>query len=124
MKTLIQIIGILVLSSFVNLDNYCEIRNNPKNSHTVYTIRVNDKDKYFDWDQYIKIEKIIPLETNSNSVFANPDKVYVLKDKMFLQDRQNQTLKVFDIAGKFLFDVGNKGKRSTRVSRSKRFYDN
>jgi len=110
MKSLIQIIGILVLSSFVNLNNINAIKINLKNTHTVYTIRVNDKEKYFDWDQYIKIEQIIPLETNSNSVFANPDKVYVLKDKMFFQDRKNQILKVFDHSGKFLFNVGNKGK--------------
>lgn len=110
MKTVILTIGMLVLSSFVNLDSINPKGIATKNAHTVYTIKVEDKDKFFDWDQYIKIEQIIPLETISNSVFANPDKVYVLKDKMFLQDRQNRTLKVFDIAGKFLFDVGNKGK--------------
>jgi hypothetical protein len=110
MKTVILIIGMLVLSSFANLDNYNPKDISTKNVHTVYTIKVEDKEKNFDWDQYIKIEQIIPLETNSNSVFANPDKVYVLKDKMFFKDRKNQSLKVFDIAGKFLFDVGNKGK--------------
>lgn len=110
MKTVILTIGMLVLSSFVNLDSINPKGIATKNEHSVYTIKVEDKDKFFDWDQYIKIEQIIPLETISNSVFANPDKVYVLKDKMFLQDSQNRTLKVFDIAGKFLFDVGTKGK--------------
>jgi len=54
--------------------------------------------------------KIIPLQITDNSIIGTIDNLQVTDDKLFVLDKINaNSLFVFDMKGKFLFKVGNKG---------------
>jgi hypothetical protein len=79
------------------------------NPHSIFTITKFNEDIRFDWQSMIKIEKIIPLETNANSILGEFTKGIVKENKILVFDNRNRSLKVFDENGKFLFPVGAKG---------------
>jgi hypothetical protein len=77
--------------------------------HAIFVIDNIDEQNRFDWQSMIKIEKIIPLETNSNSILGTLTKGIIKENKILIFDSRNRFLKVFDENGRFLNQVGTKG---------------
>lgn len=77
--------------------------------HPIFVIDSFDEQNRFNWQSSIKIEKIIALETNSNSILGTFTKGIVRENKILIYDSRNRFLKVFDENGKFLNQVGTKG---------------
>ena len=80
------------------------------NPHEVFSIENIDKDNFFEWEPKIKIEKIIPLESNTNSFVGYLNKGVIIGDTIFIQDNRSHILKSFNSDGKLLSQVGLKGK--------------
>jgi hypothetical protein len=80
------------------------------NPHDVFAIENIDKDKYFEWEPKINIDKIIPLESNANAFIGYLNKGVITNNTIFIHDNRNQLLKSFNTDGKFLSQVGLKGK--------------
>lgn len=95
---------LLILTCFIKVKG--QTIDNP---HDIFVITKFNEDNRFDWQSMIKIEKIIPLETNSNSILGTFSKGIVKENKILIHDNRNRFLKVFDENGKFLFQVGTKG---------------
>jgi hypothetical protein len=80
------------------------------NPHDLFEIENIDKDNLFEWEPKIEIEKVIPLESNTNAFIGNLSKGVIIGDTIFIQDNRNRVLKIFNDDGKFLSQVGSKGK--------------
>jgi hypothetical protein len=61
------------------------------------------------FDLFSKVE-IIPIETNDPSLISHVDKLIVSNDTLFILDSQMAKLLAFDGQGKYLYQIGNKGK--------------
>lgn len=80
------------------------------NPHDIFVIENIDKDKYFEWQPEIKIEKIIPLESTTNAFVGFLSKGEIINDSIFIEDNLNHLLKIYNSDGKFLSQVGANGK--------------
>lgn len=72
----------------------------------IKTIVVND-DNEFDINNIISY-KFIPLETSENCLISNIKQTKIIDDKIYINNEGNNLL-VFDISGKFITQIGNKG---------------
>jgi len=77
--------------------------------HTIFVLDNFDDQNRFCWPPMIRIEKVIPLETNPNSILGTFTKGIIRENKILIYDSRNRFLKAFDDNGKFLFQVGTKG---------------
>lgn len=73
-----------------------------------YQIHVIDN-KIFDWDSVAQIEKVIPLETRDNSITDDLQKGIIEGNSFYFMD-QSQNLLMFSMEGKFLGQIGQKGR--------------
>lgn len=55
-------------------------------------------------------EKILPLETNSECLIAQIDKLEIVNDTLYILDRQQDIIFVFDKTGKYLTKIDKKGR--------------
>jgi len=99
------ILGIAIVFMF-SCNNNIESKNDKLQ---VVSYKVDDakRNNLFD---YFEISKIIPLETNENSVIKDINKFSVSKNSYLFFDLSLNQLLEFDINGKFKQKVGNKGK--------------
>ena len=58
----------------------------------------------------IRIKRIIPLETNEQSLIVRVSESMILKDRLYVMDRRNALFKAFDLKDNYLFEVGAEGK--------------
>ena len=105
MKT-IQIITILILLSFVE-------GNSTNKEHTdIKTITINPDaiNQSIDLSPLLDDSfDIIPLETREECLISDIKKMELHNDKIFISDRTNQTIFIFDTTGKFIKNIGKKG---------------
>jgi len=53
--------------------------------------------------------KVIPLETNDNSLIVYPVQINIYNDTICLFDNHTKTISIFSLNGKFIRTIGNKG---------------
>lgn len=63
----------------------------------------------YPFSEFITIEKVIPLESNSQSLLVNIGRLRIVNDRIFIQSR-NDIVKVFSLEGEYLYCIGKKGK--------------
>jgi hypothetical protein len=74
------------------------------------TIRIpEDIEKHLLTDSLIEEFKIVPLETNDNSLISEIDQLISFDNKYFIHDQRQKSILVFDCDGKFLFKIRNIG---------------
>jgi len=64
----------------------------------------------FDDKSFIDSCLFIPLETSVQSLIGYINQIEIIDNKFFILDERSVRLKVFDHNGKFLYDVGRKGR--------------
>jgi hypothetical protein len=70
----------------------------------------NSFDNFLLNDSLIQEYRIIPLETNDESLIANIDHLLVHNNKFYIHDRKGKSLLVFDGNGKYLFKINKYGR--------------
>jgi hypothetical protein len=76
----------------------------------VVTIDPDKYDKFLDISPYLEEEfEIIPLETNEDCILSQIKKIEVKNDKLYISDNTLSGIYVFDMEGKFVQRIGNKG---------------
>lgn len=78
-----------------------------------FTIKVEDKNEITRQDQLIAETRYVPLETGSNSILGNIDKIEIWNDTIVISDSNNDQILTFDMSGKFLNKIGQKGRCPT-----------
>jgi len=72
-------------------------------------LKINSKSKSGLSDINIDNVRLIPLETNPNSLLGQINDIQTDNSNLFILDRKNQVLKRFDIEGNYLNDIGKSG---------------
>lgn len=85
----------------------CTINNTKENSNCKQ-VNISDS-KLLDWNK-IEVIDIIKLETSEKSLLGEISKLICYDSIMYVVDKKNAFVKAFDTAGKFLFDIGSKGR--------------
>ncbi len=80
-----------------------------KSSNIIYKVECSNED-FMNWDSIIKLEKVVQLETTNESVIGNLYKGVVYHNQIYLLDRRNYSLLIFDENGRFLKKIGDRGK--------------
>lgn len=80
-------------------------------SFDIKTIDINTK-QYNSWFDISEIydAKFITLETTANSRIGIIQKILIHKNKIYIQDRQQNKILVFDMNGKYISSIGKEGK--------------
>ena len=68
------------------------------------------KNRVVNFSELFSSWKLVPLETNRNSVISKISRIQIFDNKFFLLDRNTNCVVVFNIDGKFLFRI-KKGER-------------
>jgi len=76
----------------------------------VAVYKVEATDYSFSWDEYVDRFEIVPLETNTSSIFGELHKGRILGEDIYIFDYQHQLLLNFDISGKFKRKISGKGR--------------
>ena len=95
----------VVLSLFIS----CTSRLKP--SSAVETIRVKAPDEFTKakFSDYFSSWKLIPLETNKESLIGSIDRISVYNKQFYILDRQTNSILIFDDKGKFKRRIHNIG---------------
>jgi hypothetical protein len=99
--------SLLIFFTFINL--LIITGQATEKSHTTFVMDNLDVQNRFGWPPVTRVEKVIPLETNPNSILGTFTKGIVRENNILIYDSRNRFLKVFDEKGKYLFQVGTKG---------------
>jgi hypothetical protein len=83
----------------------------------VENIKLDDTN-YFD-----KVE-LIKLETTDESILGEISQIEVFENHIYILDRQGNSLKKFDLAGKYLHDIGRVGLGTEEYNAVRAFYIN
>lgn len=110
----IQIIIVFICLQFgCNLENkYKKSLNNNYPELILTAERRNDNDTFFD---LIDTFKVIKLETTNESLFGDISKLEILNDTVIIFDSKNQNVLTFDFDGRFLGNIGKKGKGPNEI---------
>lgn len=77
----------------------------------IETISIDSKSNLInDWSEFIQEITYVPLETNPESYIGTIDKILTKKDKLYIWDRQQKKIFVFNKTGKFLFKLDKLGR--------------
>jgi hypothetical protein len=77
--------------------------------HPIYQVDLSDISKEFKWDTLCQITEVIQLETIFNSIIGSFYKGVTDKDQFLILDK-SENLSSFNLEGKFLRKIGNKGR--------------
>jgi hypothetical protein len=69
-----------------------------------------DKDKVFQWNDFVDKIELIPLETTDNSLIGNLSGGIITDEDIFIHDFIYKNLLNFDISGKFKRKIGSRGR--------------
>lgn len=88
----------------------CSCSNNSKSKlYEIIAIDTKQRDAITDFfDEYI----IIPLETTEDNIIGNIDKISISDEYMYILDRQQATVLVFDKAGGYIGKIAHRGRAS------------
>jgi hypothetical protein len=76
-----------------------------------YQVKVSeDKDKVFQWNDFVDKIELIPLETTDNSLIGNLSSGIITDEDIFIHDFIYKNLLNFDISGKFKRKIGSRGR--------------
>ena len=104
-----KVIWFILLSIIISS---CDKRQKEKfaeDNINVYRVQINDKDQFFNWDEFVDKIELIPLETNKDGLIGRFTKGIVINDNVFIFDVYFQSLLHFDISGKFERQISRKG---------------
>ncbi|MEL6676311.1 MAG: 6-bladed beta-propeller [Bacteroidota bacterium] len=73
-------------------------------------IRIKNAVQGLDLKDKISIQKIIPLSTSKEALIGSAEQVVIRNSKLFIQDTHLGKIRVFDLEGRFLFDIGETGR--------------
>lgn len=76
----------------------------------VIELKIDKKGEYGLNGNDISNVKLLPLETNQNSLIGEISDIQMDGSNIFVLDRKNQVLKRFDKNGRYLNDIGRQGK--------------
>jgi hypothetical protein len=108
--SVIQLFLILsILSSCENAKNSKPLASKIFNTNCKELIIKGSLTDSLQYDSIFSEIKAIPLETNENCLINQIDKVLFYEDKMLILD-QFQKLYIFDIKGKFLYEIAKQGR--------------
>jgi len=107
----IKMIALLMVYTFIWVS--CKNSQENNSSKEEQTIHFNVSD----WEkgqkipgQIIKRLEFIPLETNEKCLMGSIRKIELANNQIFITDRTNNKIFIFDILGKYLGSIGNPGK--------------
>lgn len=104
----------VILSVLVWLIFSCDIKTQSHSEESIGpdTLFISDEDnsEFLDLYTYFDRHEVIPLETKQESILNRVDKVYFHKDLIFILDRIQNGVFIFNEEGKFVFNVINIGK--------------
>lgn len=100
---------VCILSCSKKADKNTEIKISPNGQ--LHSIKVDDltKEEEIPLSSLFKTVKIIPLETNKESLIASLDNMQVHKEIIYILDKKLYKLFLFDKTGKFLRTIGRVG---------------
>jgi hypothetical protein len=76
-----------------------------------YQVKVSeDKDKVFQWNDFVDKIELIPLETTDNSLIGDLSSGIITDEDIFIHDFIYKSLLNFDISGKFKRKIGSRGR--------------
>lgn len=102
-------IAFLLLMFFVKCDpGPASVDLNIPENLPQYTVQYSDDP--FSWDSLAIVESVIPLETTKESLIGDIYKAMVVRDTIFIMDFRNQRLLAFNMNGKFLGQIGVRGR--------------
>ena len=82
-----------------------------ENSKTI-NIDVAESIKFFDADKLLDTigHEIIVLDTVNNSFIGHVNKLFVTEDKLYIWDRDDKTIFIYDSDGKYLSRIASQGR--------------
>jgi hypothetical protein len=86
----------------------CNSKNTLNDCSGMVLTTVDRKDT-FGFNELIDTFKIVKLETTSESIFGDITKLEILNDTIIIFDSDNQLVLTYDLNGKFLGKIGNRG---------------
>lgn len=112
--------NIIIVSLVLFLLNGCSSKQNKNNQTGISHISRNEKLLEIDVDKARTVDRIsysslfsnpktIILETNKDCLIKSIDRMQVYKSKIYILDRQTQSLFAFDLNGTFLNKIGTVG---------------
>lgn len=103
---------IVVLTILINLSSCRKVENNF--SGEIVTIKIPEVFNYSTetWENISDLEEVVILETNSESIIKNIDKIVCDKKRFYILDRNQKTILIFAKNGKFITKINNEGKGS------------
>jgi hypothetical protein len=102
-------IGVIVFL-FINSSCYRKAISQNDNNKDISTLNImGDIYNRLQYDSIFLNIKAIPLETNEHCLISSIEKSIIYDDNIFIQDRGGKLL-VFNISGKYLYDIGSQGR--------------
>ncbi len=80
-----------------------------ENTEFIY-VNLEEKAAKGNFDDYFSTSKIIPLETKDGSIIGNIDRMSLYNDKIFILDKQSNSVLIFNNHGKFISKIQSLGK--------------
>jgi hypothetical protein len=102
MKLIVSFLVIMLLFT-------CCKKNQAIEDADTFVIEQNIENKLFDWPKSLKINELIPLETNDECLIGSANKIVMDKDKIYILDKKSKSLLVFSERGRFLFKINAHG---------------
>ena len=95
----------------------CNQITEPSDAEYVISIRPDDISKKVTYSSLIEDYYIVPLDTSTQALIANIDKLIIEDEKYFISDARGQgKILVFDKTGKFLYSIGSKGQSNAEYT--------
>ena len=89
----------------------CKEKSRPTANLAIFSHdRIKEIEKIeFDNKEFLDSCEFVRLETSDESLFGEITQLETFDGKFYIYDRQTMKIKVFDSAGRFLYDIGKKG---------------
>ncbi len=87
----------------------CKIHNNTKNAELTFNIDLNKSSNSKPHELFSNIS-FYPLQTDSNCIISNPDKAIYYKKELYILDKRQRIIFVFDSIGTFKRKLDKKGR--------------
>ena len=97
---------IIIVFSFFSCNQLKEKEINKTNN--IITINIDNESQFIDYK--LKLTKKIQLETTKESLIGQAGKIIYRHNKIFIQDLKTHSLFVFDTDGKFIQQIGRRGR--------------
>jgi|GEM_PF-1480643 len=110
MIRIIKLCFLLFLVVFCSCNNNTSTKVPLRGDFEIIKIESPGQDSIVHLSNFVKSVKLVPLEFSDNSIVGKVKKMKFYKDRIYIHDKYQTSLLVFDIQGKFLHTIGVLGK--------------